>query len=148
MNVGTIGLVAGVIAGGAALAVLLLLREKMLAGLLAVLAALFLTLSFYSDQQASREAGLANFRAAEAEFKADWSAATGQPVKRQEALQKRADELAGEASEAEASRKETLTKNERSRKPLADVMEREINKTAVQLEAAGQPKTNFEGFQK
>lgn len=126
--------------GFGAIAVFLLVKEKLLSGIFAAIAAVFLTLNFYSDQQAVKEVNRVDLRALEAAFAADWAEATAKPKTEQERLKDRAQALEKEAAAIAEKASKTLQENAAARQPLEALSSQKVDSMANDAPA---PKSNF-----
>lgn len=136
----SIFLVAAALSGFAGLAVFLLVKEKLLSGVFAAVAAVFLVLNFYSDHQASKTAGQVDLRALEAVFAADWAEANNKPQAEQDRLKNRADALEKEAAIAAEKSKKTLEENALARKPLEALSTQKVDSMTAEPQT---PKSSF-----
>lgn len=136
----SIFLVAAGLFGFGALAVFLLVKEKLLSGVFAAVAAVFLTLNFYSDHQANKTAGQVDLRALEAVFAADWAEANNKPQAEQDRLKNRAAALEKEAADAAEKARQTLQENALARKPLESLSTQKVDSMTAEPQT---PKSSF-----
>jgi len=136
----SIFLVAAGLFGFGAVAVFLLVKEKLLSGVFAAVAAVFLVLNFYSDHQASKAAGQVDLKHLEAVFAADWAQATDKPQAEQDRLKARAIELEKEAAAAAEKARQTLEENAAARKPLESLSTQKVDSMTAEPQT---PKSNF-----
>jgi flagellar basal body-associated protein FliL len=136
----SIFLLASALFGFGALAVFLLIKEKLLSGVFAAVAAVFLVLNFYSDHQASKTAGQVDLKHLEAVFAADWAEANNKPQAEQDRLKARAIELEKESAAASEKARQTLESNALARQPLESLSTQKVDALATEAEA---PKSNF-----
>ena len=123
-----------------ALAVFLLVKEKLLSGVFAAVAAVFLVLNFYSDHQASKAAGQVDLKHLEAVFAADWAEANNKPLAEQDRLKARAAELEKQAAAAAEKARQTLEENALARKPLEALSTQKVDSMTAEPQT---PKSNF-----
>ena len=136
----SIFLVAAGLFGFGALAVFLLVKEKLLSGVFAAVAAVFLVLNFYSDHQASKAAGQVDLKHLEAVFAADWAEANNKPLAEQDRLKARAAELEKQAAAAAEKARQTLEENALARKPLEALSTQKVDSMTAEPQT---PKSNF-----
>lgn len=122
-------IVGGMVAVGGLIA-LFVMETKLIGLVMSGVGALFLVMSFYSDQAANHAASVGDMRASEAEFNRDFEEAKlhmrGGDTKTLDPLKKKADELRAQADAVHDQSKTTLATNEEARKPLLDAVTRQI----------------------
>lgn len=118
------------LAGIAALVVFFVMEGKIFALILSGVAALFLTLQFAQEFNASSNAKEAKMEAATASFNVEWAKARGEDNKTVSALQDRSNSLQAEADQAKANQKSVQDQNDAIRKPLVDALNRQVTSAA------------------